>query len=144
METQNYSTHKRFVPLYHFLLFPLIIITLIGSIVNLFKSVGDSERIYSASLIASISIILLFIFFFMRIFALRAQDRAIRAEENLRHFALTGKLLDSRLNMAQVIALRFADNEEFIELAKKAADNNMSSDDIKKTIQKWKADHHRA
>ena len=80
----------------------------------------------------------------MRIFALRAQDRAIRAEENLRHFALTGKLLDSRLNMAQVIALRFADNEEFIELAKKAADNNMSSDDIKKTIQKWKADHHRA
>lgn len=144
MENQNYSTHKRFVPLFHYFLFPLVVVTLIGSLVNLFKSVGDSERIYSASLIASISVSLLLMFFFMRIFALRAQDRAIRAEENLRHFALTGKLLDARLTMSQVIALRFAEDEEFIELAKKAADTTMSSDNIKKAIQKWKADHHRA
>ncbi len=143
METQNYSTHKRFVPLFHYFLFPLLALTLIGSLVNLFKSIGDSERIYSASLIASICVILIFMFFFMRSFAIRAQDRAIRAEENLRHFALTGKLLDSRLRMSQVIALRFSEDEEFIELAKKAADSNLSSNDIKKAIQKWKADHHR-
>ena len=53
------------------------------------------------------------------VFAVGAQDRAIRAEENLRHFALTGKLLDKRLRKSQVIALRFADDDEFVLLQKK-------------------------
>ena len=48
-------------------------------------------------------ICLLILFFLCRIFPLKAQDRAIRAEENLRHYALTGKLLDSRLTISQII-----------------------------------------
>ena len=72
-------------------------------------------------------------------FAMGAQDRAIRAEENLRHFALTGKLLDKRLRKSQVIALRFADDTEFVLLAEKAANENMKPDDIKKAIVNWRA-----
>ncbi len=144
MKNQNYSNHRRFVPLYHVFLFFLLVFSFIGSLVNLFKSIGDSERIYSAALIVFILIAIILMYVLMRTFALKAQDRAIRAEENLRHFAMTGKLLDARLTMSQVIALRFAEDAEFIELAKKAADNNMSANDIKKSIQKWKADHHRA
>ncbi len=83
-------------------------------------------------------------FFFFREFPLRAQDRAIRVEENLRHFVLTGKLLDKGLSMSQIIALRFADDEEFVMLSSQALKDKMSNDDIKKAIKKWKADHHRA
>jgi hypothetical protein len=63
---------------------------------------------------------LLGVFWYTRVFALRAQDRAIRAEENLRYFVLTGKLLPSNLRMGQIIALRFAPNEELIALVDRA------------------------
>ena len=82
-------------------------------------------------------------FFFARGFALKAQDRAIRAEENFRHFILTGKPLDNRLRMGQIIALRFAGDAEFPSLAQKAAAENIKGDDIKKAIQTWRADNHR-
>jgi hypothetical protein len=99
--------------------------------------------LYSASLICLIAIILLFIFWFARVFALKAQDRAIRAEENLRHFVLTGKLLDKQLSVSQIVALRFADDEEFVALAAKAVKEKLSNKDIKLLIQSWKADYHR-
>ena len=67
------------------------------------------------------------IFWYAREFAVGAQDRAILAQENLRHLALTGKLLDKRLRKSQVIALRFADDTEFLLLAEKAANENMKS-----------------
>ncbi len=82
-------------------------------------------------------------FFFSRVFPLKAQDRAIRAEENLRHFALTGKLLDRRLSMKQIIALRFASDGEFVELCRKAADEGLSMDAIKKSVKHWRPDHDR-
>jgi len=141
MPIQNYSNHARHVPLWHFVTSLAIIALLVGSIINLVHSAKDN--VYSASLLVLVSLIFLSIFWYARIFALRAQDRAIRAEENLRHFVLTGSLLDSRLRMGQIIALRFANDEEFVALAKKAADENMGGTNIKKNIIGWRADHHR-
>ena len=143
METQNYSNHRQFVPLFHGVLFGIIFLSLIGSFVNLFKSFGDHERLYSASLIVATMLALFLLFVFTRMFSLKAQDRAIRAEENLRHFALTGKLLDPRLKIGQTIALRFASDDEFPALAKKAADEGLSPDAIKKAVQNWRPDLHR-
>jgi hypothetical protein len=143
MQQQNYSNHRRMIVLFHVVLFFMIILLTIGSFVNLWKSIGDHSRIYSASLICVVSICLLLLFFFTRIFALKAQDRAIRAEENLRHFVLTGKLLDSRLTIRQIIGLRFAPDDEFVALAKKAADENLSEDSIKRAVKNWKGDYYR-
>lgn len=143
MKAQNYSNHKMFRPMFHYFLFAVVLATLIGSIINLIKSIG-TDNVYSASLIAAIGVALIFMFFFMRIFALRAQDRAIRAEENLRHFVLTGKLPDPRLRMGQIIALRFAPDEELAALSQKAVNKNLSNDEIKRAIKNWKPDHHRA
>jgi hypothetical protein len=67
----------------------------------------------------------------------------IRAEENLRCYELTGKKLDSRLSIGQIIALRFADDNEYEELSAQAITQNLSSADIKKAIQKWRPDHQR-
>ena len=144
MPTQNYSNHVRLVPGFHFVLAGVLFLTLIGSAINLWKSWGDHERLYSAALIVVLTICCGFLFYYTRTFPLKAQDRAIRAEENLRHFVLTGKLLDSRLVIGQVIALRFAPDDEFVALAKKAADGNMPADAIKRAVKNWRADNHRA
>ncbi|MGA2268460.1 MAG: DUF6526 family protein [Bryobacteraceae bacterium] len=143
METQNYANHTRLVPMYHGVLFPLLVLTLIGSCVNLYGSWGDHIRLYSASLIVVLVICVLMLMFFCRIFALKAQDRAIRAEENLRHFVLTGKLLDPRLTVRQIVALRFASDDEFVALAQEAAEKNLAADAVKQAVKKWRADTYR-
>ncbi|MBZ5579872.1 MAG: DUF6526 family protein [Acidobacteriia bacterium] len=143
MTEQNYKNHRRIVPMFHGVLFGIIILTLVGSFVNLFQSFGDHSRLYSASLIVALMIAAVLLFFYCRIFALKAQDRAIRAEENLRHFALTGKLLDPRLTMRQVVGLRFAADAEFAQLAQKAANEKLSEDAIKRAVRQWRPDTYR-
>ena len=143
MPTQNYANHRRYVPMFHFVTFGLILVTLIGSCVNLVASWGNHQRIYSASLIVAVCLILLLLYVFVRAFALRAQDRAIRAEENLRHFVLTGTLLDPRLSIRQIIGLRFASDEEFIALSRRALDENLSEEEIKRAVKSWRPDTYR-
>jgi hypothetical protein len=143
MQEQNYAKHAMFVPMFHFVLAGIILLTLVGSFVNLWQSLGDHERLYSAALIAAISVALVLLFIFTRNFAVGVQDRAIRAEENLRHFALTGKLLDPRLTIKQIVGLRFASDAEFAELARKAADEGLPPDTIKKSVKSWRTDLNR-
>lgn len=143
MPEQNYSNHRQTVPAFHFFLLPVLLLTLIGSAVNLYESWGDHERLYSAALIGVLSFCALLAVLLSRMFALKAQDRAIRAEENLRHFVLTGKLLDPRLSIRQVIALRFAADNEFPPLAETAARESLPPDAIKRSIRTWRADTYR-
>jgi len=122
MAEQSAKNHSRYVPLYHFIAPTAILALLIGSGINFYESCCKKGGLYSASLICLVCVVLLILWWYTRAFALRAQDRAIRAEENLRHFAMTGNLLDSRLRMSQIIALRFAADDEFVTLAKRSAD----------------------
>jgi hypothetical protein len=143
MDTQSYANHRQTVPAFHFVVLPVAALTLIGAAVNLYESWGDHQRLYSASLLVVLAFLVLLLAFLARIFALKAQDRAIRAEENLRHFAMTGKLLDPRLGIRQVIALRFAGDDELAPLARRAADESLAPDAIKQAIKKWRADLYR-
>jgi hypothetical protein len=139
---QNFKNHTRLVPMYHGLAFLLIFAGLIGSIINLINH-HDASNHYSAALLVVVFIVFLLIFWYARAFALKAQDRAIRAEENFRHFILTGKPLDKQLRMSQIIGLRFASDEEFPALAKKAVEEKLSSKQIKQAVQNWRADYNR-
>jgi hypothetical protein len=138
MKPQNYQNHRRVVYLYHGLTLLAIFALVIGSFINLFSSAR--ENLYSASLLVLLSLIQVSLFIYVRVFPLRAQDRAIRAEENLRHFSMTGKVLDKDLTIKQIIALRFASDEEFIGLAKRAVDEALNNDEIKREIKNWKMD----
>ena len=138
---QNYKNHKQFVVSYHILTWIPTLALLIGAITNLSNS--SEENLYSASLILLIALLLISVIIHARSFALKAQDRAIRAEENLRHFILTQKPLDRRLALSQIIALRFASDEELPSLAQKAAENNLSNKEIKLNIKNWRPDTHR-
>ncbi len=139
---QNYRNHKRFVIFYHALTLLAILALSIGSIVNLLHA--SKDNLYSASLLVLVAFILMSIFIFVRRFPLKVQDRAIRAEENLRHFMLTGRPLDRQLTIEQIIALRFASDEEFVRLAKRAVEEALNSEEIKKEIKVWRPDHLRA
>lgn len=141
MNNQNYSNHQRMVSGYHYFTLLGIIVLFIGAIVNLVKS--SSENLYSASLIVLGSLLLGFTAFYARSFALRAQDRVIRAEENFRHYLLTNKALSLELNIRQIIGLRFASDEEFPALAEKALEEKLSEKEIKKSIKKWRGDYYR-
>jgi hypothetical protein len=146
MSEQNFKNHSRFVPLYHYVTSTLVVALLIGASFGLFHACNNCSNgagLHNAMLFFTASLALLFVWFFARSFALKAQDRAIRSEENLRHFIATGKILDSRLRMGQIVALRFAGDDEFVALAKQAADENMSSKQIKMAIKNWKADNNR-
>ena len=141
MNNQNVKNHGRYIPLWHFIV-PLLLVGLLSfSIINFIHS--DEHTHYSAVLIMVITVLFIIFYWYSRSFALRAQDRAIRAEENFRHFILTGKPFDKQLSMGQIIALRFASDEEMPALAKRAVGENLSSGQIKQAIQNWRADHNR-
>jgi len=142
-KVQSYANHARLVPMYHYVTLGLLQLTFIGSLVNLYQSWGDHTRFYSASLLVTLTLATMLVALYARSFALKAQDRAIRAEEQLRHYVLTGKLLDPRLDMRQIIGLRFASNEEFVALAQRAADQNMPAKEIKQAVRSWREDSYR-
>lgn len=143
MEQQNYKNHGRMAPKAYYVGIVLALIVIIFTIIYC----ADIPKGWDGSLLPvlflDLCIGVILIGYYARAFALKAQDRAIRAEENLRHFALTGKLLDNRLTINQVIALRFASDEEFVMLAQKAADDNMSNKEIKTAIKNWRGDYYR-
>jgi len=141
MKEQNFNNHAQMVPGFHYLTFGGIIALLGGSINYLLKA--SAENKYLASLLVLASIVFILVAWFTRTFALKAQDRAIRAEENLRHYVLTGKLLPASLSVGQIVALRFAPDAEFPALVEKAAANNLPGKEIKQSIQNWKADFYR-
>lgn len=136
---QNFKNHTQIV--YNYYLFTGVpILILIGiAIAKLFNA---GERNFGIILLL-IGWILLTMLFRSRGFALKAQDRAIRAEENLRYFILTSKRLDPRITMSQIIALRFASDEEFPLLAHRAAEENISNKEIKMQIKNWRSDWYR-
>ena len=143
MKPQDFKNHSRLVPLYHGVTAFLLLMGIIGAVVNFIQAITKESSLLQAILFLLFFVIAFFFFWFIRSFALGAQDRAIRAEENLRYFSLTGKLFDSRLTLGQIIALRFAPDEELIVLAERAISENLSQTNIKQAIKNWKADCHR-
>ena len=144
MKQQNYSNHHRYVFLFHFVTLFVMILLLISSIYYTFSAATNHVSLKPGLFLFLISLCLLSLFFYSREFALKAQNRAIRAEENFRHYILTGKPLNSKLTLRQIIGLRFASDEEFPELAKKAVADEMSEEDIKKAVKNWRGDYDRA
>lgn len=141
MSEQNVKNHSRLVPGFHFFGYLVLLALLIGSIRYLVRD--ETTDKYPAVLFLLVTVLLFLLFWYARSFALKAQDRAIRAEEGLRYFQLTGKRLDPALRLGQIIALRFASDEELPALAERAAREQLTNKQIKEAVQRWRADHHR-
>lgn len=135
---QNFNNHKRFSPPYHFFTVPLIF-TGLGFSVYAFVKTPDLTH----GLIVVAFLLIGIIGLFARFFSLRVQDRAARADERLRYYILTGKMLPATLRMGQILALRFASDEEFATLVDQTLAEQLSPTEIKKAIKNWRGDYHR-
>jgi len=140
-ETQTYKNHTRYDPGFHFTLVPATVLVLVGAIGHLKRHPHD---IFSWWLLAFVCCFIWAIFK-MRLYALKNQDRIIRLEETLRMQRLcpdvVSRAADLRTN--QITALRFCSDAELPALAKRAVDEKLSNQDIKRAIKDWRGDYTR-
>jgi len=79
-------------------------------------------------------------------YALNNQNRIVRLEMRFRYYVLTHERLEKmedRLSFEQISALRFASDEELPALVNRTLNENLSPDDIKKSVKNWYPDHMR-
>jgi len=140
---QTYENHVRIVPLYHRVALPILALNLVYAVYRAILGVS-LETILGALM----GVALLILFFYARIFALTVQDRVIRLEMTLRMERLLPAELRGRVHEflpGQLVALRFASDEELTELARKVLNESLKDKKtIKRMIQNWRADTLRA
>ena len=144
MEKQNYSNHKKFYAPHHFVFLPLLLL-LEGF--GIYKIFNDTEN----ELIWTLFSIVIFLIFYLVImvrqhYALGNQNRIVRLEFKQRYYEIFNKRSDEvceKLSFSQIAALRFAYDDEFKELLYKALNENISDDEIKRSIKNWKPDNQR-
>jgi hypothetical protein len=138
-QPQSYRNHAQFVPLYHFILLPILLVNILAMGYQLFRDPGMFTAWYFVMAIA-----LFLTALFARVFALKAQDRVIRLEERLRMRERLEGDLRQRINDftgEQLIALRFASDAELPDLAARVLrDDVQKRDAIKKMIKDWRPD----
>jgi hypothetical protein len=140
---QTFENHVRVLPVYHYVAFPLFA-------VNFFYALYEAVTAFSWARLAALglAVALILLFFLARVMALSVQDRVIRLEETLRMRALLPAELQPRIGeftVKQLVALRFASDEELPGLARQVLDGKIADQKaIKKMIRQWRADYQRA
>ena len=141
---QNLKNHARLYPPFHFFVLPMLLLNFIFSIYVTIRHWPDHWALHLWWIVMSI------VFFVMagvsRGFALRVQDRIIRLEERLRLRALLPaeeRAHIDELTIKQLIALRFASDEELPALVHKTLTQNLEPKAIKQSIVNWRGDYHR-
>ena len=137
-ETQSLKNHARLDPAYHILLFGVYLLNLAYAGFHVYREPSLSSGWYVVlSLIAIVPLLKI------RTYPLKVQDRVIRLEERLRLQALAPQEWHThlyRLSEDQLIALRFAADDEVVALGKQALEQNLDRKQIKERIRSWRAD----
>lgn len=141
-QKQNFLNHTRWVPAFHFVAFPILVLNFGWAIYRLFGGLS-----FEAILDLLVAIALLITLFVARVFALKAQDRVIRLEMRLRMRDLLPADLQGRINEftpTQMVGLRFAGDGELPALARQVLDDNITdATQIKKLVTDWQGDYYR-
>ena len=138
MSEQNYKNHGRIDPTFHYVLFGILLINFIASVVHLYRHPG-----WHMAWFVVLSLTALILLFKVRLYAMKVQDRVIRLEERMRLQALAPSEWHTqiyRLSIDQLIGLRFAADDEVVELAKQALELGLNRKQIKQRIKSWRAD----
>ena len=145
---QNLKNHRKFYPLHHFIFYPVTLALLVFSVVKLWNNINvNSEFLTIWAVISAIIVLIIVLSLMLRQhYALGLQDRIIVNEFKLRYFTLTGNRLENstyQFSDAQIFALRFAEDDELMDLMHQTVQNNWSPSKIKRNIKNWKADNSR-
>jgi hypothetical protein len=140
MAEQSYASHAKNVPLFHYVLLPILMVNLVLSAYRVWQEPGTASLWALAMAFAFVLTA-----FFARVFALRAQDRLIRLEERMRMRELLPADMQARINdftPDQLVAIRFASDAELPSLAATVLNGNIQKRaEVKKLIKNWRADH---
>lgn len=143
MKEQNYKNHIRFYTPHHFVFYPVMLVLMGFCAWQAYNSEDCLIWLFMFLLFLSVTILS---FMLRQHYALILQDRIVLLELRYRYFATTGKRLEpyeEKLNKGQLFALRFAPDDEFPALLQRTIDENLSPNDIKKSIRNWKPDNQR-
>jgi hypothetical protein len=135
---QNLKNHGRLDPPYHLILAAVLAVNLFIVLCFAWKNLN----IYTEWLVV-LSIAVFIPAMKLRTYPIKVQDRVIRLEERLRLQALSPAEWHAqiyRLSEDQLIALRFASDDEVVELAKRTLEQNLNRKQIKDLIKTWRAD----
>lgn len=138
---QSLKNHGRLDPPFHIFTFGMYLANLVFAGFHEYHYRNISSAWYLALSLAVIVPILK-----MRMYPLKVQDRIIRLEERIRLQALAPAQWHAqiyKLSEDQLIALRFAADDEVVELAKQALEHNLSRKQIKERIKEWRPDEWR-
>jgi hypothetical protein len=139
METQSYANHRH-NPKLSFVGFLLLLLAIVAFALRWFNIGGRyAMAVGLLGLIASIQVLLSI----SRIYVTKLQDRIIKLEMKVRCATLltpAQQAAYSRLSKAQIVALRFASDEELPALLERADREKLDADQIKRAIQKWVPD----
>jgi hypothetical protein len=143
-QEQNLKNHGRMDPPFHFFVFVVLVANLVFAVFHLVRHWEDSYIASSWFLVLSLAVFIPL--FKIRLYPLKVQDRVIRLEERIRLQALAPAEWHTqiyRLSEDQLIGLRFASDDEVVELAKQALEGNLNRKQIKERIKSWRADNWR-
>jgi Family of unknown function (DUF6526) len=138
---QTLANHVRYDPPFHYFALPVLAITWIVSVFFLVRHPGFLHFwvvVFNTAIIVAV--------IRSRQSALKVQDRVIRLEERGRLATLLPDSLRPqimKLTEGQLIALRFASDEEVPALVERTLSANLSPADIKKAIKTWRPDYWR-
>jgi hypothetical protein len=136
---QSFANHTRWHPPFHFFVLPVMLINFIWTIVDFVKAPGANSGWW---VVVSLALALLTLF--VRTNSLKVQDRLIRLEEKVRYQQLLSPALAQQcgtLPIGQIVALRFAGDDELEELVGAVVSGKLAaSKDIKRAIKNWRAD----
>jgi len=139
---QSFENHAKMVPGYHYVAFSILLVLLGSTVWQLVR-----EPSWDSTLGVLWAIALVLVGFYARIFALGVQDRVIRLEEQLRMERLLPDDLKPRIGeftTDQLIGLRFASDDELVDLCREVLAGSMTDrKSIKRAVKSWRADHQR-
>ena len=139
-EEQSHATHRKYYPLYHFVVLPVLLINVIVRVIFVFRH--PATRIAWWEVVMAVTLGLFA--WTARAMALRVQDRVITVEETARLSQHVGDDIRHRvheLTPGELIALRFCDNAEVDELTRAVLAGDLKGrENIKRRIRKWRPD----
>lgn len=140
---QTYKTHRRFIPIFHFFVVPIVILNFVAEVARLNKY----RTPYHVFLVL-FALALVVLIFATRYMANRVQDRVIRLEERMRLNTLLPEEMRGRVNEltpTQLVGLRYASDEELPTLARRCLDGELTKgEQVKKEVKTWRPDTLRA
>jgi len=137
---QTYASHRRYIPEFHFFVLPVLVANIVITIMEFVR-----HPRFITGWVVVLAFALAIGIWTARAMALRAQDRIIRFEERSRLERLLPPDLRGRvadLRPGQLVAIRFAPDDEVPDLVRRVLSGELTTQgDIKRAIQRWRADH---